>query len=302
MLTSPKKYYNELVEIYRFQLFFKGQLVENSADAFDVASTIIATTQSLQEILSIRYGEEAAKGIKLNINAFKEGSLVSDFILFFDQVKDAAIPLIPLAGNVYDVGKTMISGLNTYINVKKLLKGKPPKAIQALSGGQKFEITANDNATIVINNYDLRALQSKTLARTTAKAVQPLIKDASLLEEIGLRDESQTLTVSKEESAYIVIGEETQALEGVKYKGTISKIDTKAHSGFLDLGSKRLAFIFPRDIEQMQLHILVSALESKIQVYLIGNVTMDFEGNPSSMNITRVESEVNLFNESNEEI
>lgn len=287
--------YTESVEIYRFQLFFKGQLVENSADAFDVASTIIATTQSLQEILSIRYGDEAVKDIKLNINAFKEGSLVSDFILFFDQARDIATPLIPVTEHALEVGKSMLEGFNTYVKVKKLLKGKSPKKIQALDDGTKFEVTASDNTTIIINNYDLRGLQSKTLAKSTAKAMQPLIKDMSLLEEIGLRDGESVLTVNKEESSYIVNSEETQAIEGVKYKGTISKIDTKAHSGFLDLGTRRLGFTFPREINATQLHILVSALESRIQIYLVGNVTMDFEGNPSTMNVTKVESEVTLF-------
>lgn len=285
------------MQVYRFQLFFKGQLVENSVDAFDVASTIIATTQSLQEIISIRYGEEASKDIKLNINAFKEGSLISDFILFFDQAKESSVALLPIVSSVYDVGKTVIDGLSTYIEVKKLLKGKKPRSVQSIEGGRKFEITANDNATIIINNYDLRALQSKTLAKNAAKAVQPLLKESSLLSEIGISTESEkeNIVVNREEAPYIVLGEETQALEGVKYKGTISKIDTKACSGFLDFGSKRLGFTFVKNISEKDMHILVTSLEKRIQIYIIGNVTMDFEGNPSSMAVTGIESEVNLF-------
>lgn len=285
------------MEIYRFQLFFKGELVENSADAFDVASTIIATTQSLQEIISIRYGDEAAKEIKLNINAFKEGSLISDFILFFDQTKDLVAPLMPIVKSACEVGKATLESFSTYISVKKMLKGKAPKAIQAIDGGQKFQITANDNATIIINNYDLRALQSKTLSKSAARSVQPLLKDSSLLEVIGIKSDEHLMSINKEESNYIVSSEETQAIEGVKYKGTVSKIDMKVCSGFLDFGSKRLGFNFPKDLDEKRTHILVVSLEKKIQIYLIGNVTMDYEGNPSSMTVTDIQSEVNLFSE-----
>lgn len=301
MLNQPKKDYYNAMEVYRFRLFFKGQLVENSADAFDVASTIIATTQSLQEIISIRYGDEASKSIKLNINAFREGSLNSDFILFFETASNAVVPLIPIASNVYDVGKTVISGLSTYIAVKKLLKGKPPKKIQAINGGQEFKIIANDNATININSYDLRGLQSKTLAKSTSKAVQPLTKESSLLEEIGIESDEDTFLVNKEESRYIISTEETQDIENVKYKGTISKIDRKACSGFLDLGpKKRLGFNFPTDLDQKKFHLLVASLETRIQIYLIGNVIMDYESNPSSMNVIDVKSDIDLFSEENQ--
>jgi hypothetical protein len=55
-------------DFYKFKLSFKGRLVENSVDAYDVANTILATSAILQEISKILYGEEAA--IKININAF----------------------------------------------------------------------------------------------------------------------------------------------------------------------------------------------------------------------------------------
>jgi len=199
------------------------------------------------------------------------------------------------AAGVYHVGKEVLSALNTYVDVKKKLKGKQPKSIKAVDNGATFQITAMSGAVININNFNLRALQSKSLAKSTAKIVQPLLKDDSLLSEIGIKSDDVLTTVNKEDSPYIASIEETQAIEGVKYKGVVSKIDTKTCNGFLDFGSKRLAFSFSKIIDEKSLHILVTSLEKKIQIFLVGNVTMDYEANPVNLVVTKVESEVNLF-------
>src|SRR5690606_37842855 len=94
--------------------------------------------------------------------------------------------------------------------------------------------------------------------------------------------------------------EDFQTLPNVKYKGTISKIDTKARSGYIDVQSKRLPFIYAKNLPQEKFEILVYSLRTRVQLYLIGEVTMDYEANPKSMSVTDIESDSTLFSGFNE--
>jgi len=139
-------------------------------------------------------------------------------------------------------------------------------------------------------------IQSNTVAKNAAKAVQPLIKTDNLLEEIDLfSDDKIKIEIPKEIAPYIETDDNFQTLSAVKYKGIISKIDTKARSGYIDIGAKRLPFIYPKTLKHGQFVILAESLKQKIQIYLIGDVTMDFESNPRSMFVTKVESDIKLF-------
>lgn len=282
-------------DFYKFKLGFKGKLIENSVDAFDVANTILATSQSLQELAVIHFGEQTAKEIKLNINAFKQGSLETDFLMFYNVAKDNIAPLLPIVGGIYETGKTILSGYKTYIDVKKLLKGKRPKKVVA-KNNSTVSITAFDNATINITYNDFRALQSPTLAKNVEKSILPLTKEGSELEEIVIEsEEKSTLTIERLDTLYLMASEETQVLSEVKYKGIISKIDTKACSGYLDIGSKRLPFNYEKSLPQENFLILVESLKRRIQIYLIGQVTMDYQNNPRNMFVKDVLSDVKLF-------
>lgn len=283
-------------DYYQFQLSFKGQLVENSVDAFDVANTILATSQALQEIADIRFGE-ASKKIRININAFQEGSLTTKFILFLYENKELMIPLIPYTKDIYEVGKNILSSLGTIIEVKKLLKGEPPKDVKAIDNRQ-IKITGKDNSTTIINYYDFRALQNKTISKDLNKMVQPLAKEGSLLEELELIDETNKksiLKIKKNEAIYLKSDNELQILEEIKYKGMITKIDTKARSGYIDIANKRLPFHFDKTIQQEKFDILVESLKKRIQIFLIGRVEMDYENNPIHMQVIDVQSEIKLF-------
>ncbi|MEK7172009.1 MAG: hypothetical protein AAB739_03815 [Patescibacteria group bacterium] len=282
-------------DFYKFKLGFKGKLIENSVDAFDVANTILATSQSLQELAVIHFGEQTAKEIKLNINAFKQGSLETDFLMFYNVAKDNIAPLLPIVGSIYETGKTILSGYKTYIDVKKLLKGRRPKKVVA-KDNSTVSITAFDNATINITYNDFRALQSPTLAKNVEKSILPLTKEGSELEEIVIEsEEKNTLTIKRSDTPYLMASEETQVLSEVKYKGIISKIDTKACSGYLDIGSKRLPFNYEKSLPQENFLILVESLKRRIQIYLIGQVTMDYQNNPRNMFVKDVQSDVKLF-------
>lgn len=286
---------------YKFQLSFKGKLVENSVDAYDVANTILATSNILQEIAEIKFGTATSDKIKINIHAFKEGSLVTDFILHnLDTMVTTAPALIPMTNTIFTTGKDILTTFKTYLDIKKALKGEQPAEIKALSGN-KFELKVNgdnNNVTFQVNAQDLRVLQSKTIEKNTEKIVQPLTKPDSLIEEIEFTpEEVEPMEINKEEASYLGYSETVQTLDKVKYKGVISKIDTKANSGYIDIGSKRLPFNYPQELAQDKFDILIESLRTKIQVYVIGSVTMDYESNPKQMLIFDVESEIKLFEE-----
>jgi hypothetical protein len=286
-------------DFYKFKLSFKGKLIENSADAYDVANTIIATANILQEVAQIRYGSETSDSIKINIHAFEKGSLDTTFLIHAaDVAKTATGALLPLVPTIYGVGKEVLETFKTYLEIKKALKGEPATDIKALSGN-KFQLSVKGNGNVVnfnLDAHDLRVLQSKTIDKNTEKIVQPLMKDDSVIEEIEYSGEEVSMVkIDKEEAPYMNYNESVQNLEKIKYKGVVTKIDTKAFSGYLDMGSKRLPFNYVRDLPQNKFDILVSSLRTRVQIYVIGGVTMNFQSEPQHMTILDVESEVKLF-------
>lgn len=293
-------------QYYKFQLSFKGQLVENSVDAFDVANTIIAFSQAIQKLAEIHYGVEEAKKIKINVNAFREGSLATDFLLLIKDVKEMAEPLIPLVATsatsavikgkeVLEVGKDLLDSYKVITGIKTLLRGKKPKDVKALPDG-RVSMNIGDNNVITVNMFDFRGLQSKELNKDLARMVAPLLKEDSLLKEIDvIPSNNDAIALKKEEAEFIASKEDTQLIEKVKYKGIVSKIDTKACSGYLDISSRRLSFTFPKSLPDEQFIILVESLKKRIQIYIVGDVTMDFENNPSSVFVTEVLSDIKLF-------
>ncbi|MBD3281780.1 hypothetical protein GF391_03470 [Candidatus Uhrbacteria bacterium] len=285
-------------ELFEFQLSFKGQLVENSVDAFDVANGILATSQSLQEIAEIHFGEQASQNLKLNISAFKKGSLESNFIYFFDAALFAAPVLIPVARDIVQTCTGILNGYETYLNIKKMLKGGRPEKITPINQDQiKIDINVNGNNNAVIIGYpDLRALQSPTLAKNTAKIAQLLTKDDSLLEEVILKkDKKMISSIDKDSAQYFKTGLETQVLPAMKLKGVVTKLDSKVRSGYISAGSKRIPFTYLRDLEQSQFEILAESLKKQVQIHIVGEVEMDFESEPRSVAIQKVESELKLL-------
>src|SRR5215510_11570169 len=85
-------------DLYKFDLVFEGELVENSADAFDVANTIIAFTTATREMVRLKYGDDAVKQVSININAFKEGSLKTHFLFLLTHPDEAKLELALIGG------------------------------------------------------------------------------------------------------------------------------------------------------------------------------------------------------------
>jgi len=282
---------------YKFSLTFRGQLVENSVDAYDLANTILAVSQALGRISEIHYGAKDKDRIRINISALiKQGSLV-DFLIYIVQPSAGALlPLLPLAPQAVEVGKVMLGSLKMFMEIKSALKGQPPQKVVHKQNGN-VEIHGDNNYVVNISNNDFRALQDKAVSKSVAKIAAPLNKADSCISELEIAEHQDPMfTVSKDKAQYLMDTDQVQTLPKVKYKGVVSKIDTKACSGFLTLGSSRLSFNYdPMRIIQDKFALLVDSLRDQIQIYLEGEVTMDYEGNPRLLVLSDVLPDETLF-------
>ncbi len=283
-------------DYYKFDLTFKGNLVENSVDAFDLANTILAVSQALNQISSIKYESISGK-VKINVNAFSQGSFVSEILIYIEQGKEFITPLFPMLGTGYEVGKEILSALKVYLDVRQMLKGKPPTKVAHSNDG--VTIYGNNNQISITHN-DFRIIQDKTISKSLDKAVQPLLKDDSEIKQILITEAGKEIaSVSKENAKYLLEDESFQTIDNFKIKGFVTKIDTKTCTGYLNLGDmktgKRISFSFPANLPKEKLHILIGSLESKIRIYLHGQAVMDYEGNPRSIDVADIRQDEDLF-------
>jgi len=284
-------------EYYKFNLSFKGQLVENSVDAFDVANTILATSSALHEIAKINFGDDRMNDLRININAFQKGSLVSEFLIYIKDNAAGVVPLLPsVAIGGLRAGKEIISTLKTVLEVKEMLKGKKPTDVKRIDQN-KISIVGDNNTTLIVTHAEFRAIQSKELSKDIAKMVQPLTKPQSELMSINIEDADIEKEIKRENAQYLENVDEIQTVSAMKYKGSVSKIDRKVCSGYIDVGSKRISFTYAEDLPDKEMQILIESLRTRIQILIIGEVVMDYENNPKQIRVTGVESEVDLFSQ-----
>jgi len=283
-------------DYYKFDLTFKGDLIENSVDAFDLANTILAVSQALNQISSIKYESISGK-LKINVNAFSEGSFVSEILIYIDQGKDLIAPLFPMLGTGYNVGKEILSGLKVYLDVRQMLKGKPPTKVEHNNNG--VIIHGNNNQVSVTHN-DFRVIQDKGISRNVDKAIRPLLKDDSNIKQVLITEaDKEIASVSREDAKYLLDDESFQTIDNFKIQGYVTKIDTKTCNGYLNLGDiktgKRISFSFPPNLPKEKLHILIGSLELKIRIYIHGQAVMDYEGNPRSIEVSDIRQDEDLF-------
>ena len=283
-------------DYFKFDLTFKGDLVENSVDAFDLANTILAVSQALNQISSIKYESMRGK-IKINVNAFSEGSFVSGILIYIEQGKDLIVPLFPALITGHNVGKELLSSLKVYLDIRQMLKGKPPAKVEHNNDGVTIY---GDNNKIFVTHNDFRIIQDKSVSKNLDKAVQPLLKDDSEIKQISITEEGKEIaSVSRENAKYLLEDESFQTIDNFRIKGFVTKIDTKTSNGFLNLGDiktgKRISFSFQLNLPKEKLHILIGSLESKIKIYLNGQAVMDYEGNPRSIDVVEIQQDEDLF-------
>ena len=85
----------------KVSLIFDGESLEQSVDAFELANTIIAFGRVLESIYRESF-EDKKRNLKIEINAFKEGSFVTDLVIDIVENKD----LIGIAGTML---KTLVN-------------------------------------------------------------------------------------------------------------------------------------------------------------------------------------------------
>lgn len=289
---------------FRFDLTLDGELVENSADAYDVANTIIALTTATREMVRIKYGDEVAQQVSINVNAFKQGSLKTQFLLIMNEpnVQQAALPVLASGYHAYKHGKAALEMVKDYISVRKWLKGKKPDKITVSPGGDTYNIHLN-NSVLTINKDSFKALQDKTVQKSMDKVVEPLDKEGSQLDTLSISTSDNLsepiVVVNKTEAKYVKRGEdESQIVDSLRLKGVITKIDTKVRSGYLNLGnlsSKRVSFTYPKKLPQEQFDIMILSLRTQVQIYIMGTVNMDMETKPQHVDITSIEDDEKLL-------
>lgn len=289
---------------YRFDLVLNGELVENSADAYDVANTIIALTTATREMVRVKYGDDIAQQVSINVNAFKEGSLKTQFLFILNEPiaqQVAILPALTTAYHAYKYGKDAIEMVKDYISVRKWLKGKKPEKIVASPGGDTYNIHLN-NSTLTINKDSFKALQDKTIQKSIDKVVEPLDKAGSQLDTLSITtadSKSPIVVVHKSEAKFVRRGdEEFQTIDSLRLKGVITKIDTKVRSGYLNLGnmtSRRVSFTYPKKLPQEQFDIMILSLRTQVQIYLMGVVNMDMESKPQHVDINSIEDDEKLL-------
>jgi hypothetical protein len=96
---------------------------------------------------------------------------------------------------------------------------------------------------------------------------------------------------------YLASEVEVQEIDRVKYKGVVSKVDTKTYGGFLDYGKKRLSFYYSNKLSVREFDLLIESLHRKIEIVLVGTVMMDLENNPIKMSVLEVQSDLTLLND-----
>ncbi len=276
---------------YTFKLSVKGDLVENSVDALDLANTIIATSQVLSEISKIEYGE-GSKKVKININAFQQGSLLTEFLIYMTE--DPAKTLA-LGATTVLAGEKMLDILLKVIKVKKELKGKSPKKISQADNGVNFEIHTGDNSVVVVDSSGIQALQNRSINKNLDKVFKPLQNENTQISSIDFITENETIATNRKESEYMLPIESYQNVDDVTYKGFVSKLDSKVRSGFLSIGSSRISFTYDDQLSKEEYYILCSSLRTKVKIVVKGDAVMDYEGNVKSIVVNKILNDETLF-------
>jgi uncharacterized protein YxjI len=125
---------------------------KNEIDA-EILSDIISNMAGLAKSATQEINPEAY--LKMNVTAFKNGSFQIDFSAICEGM-ETLLALSPAAG----LAANVVSAVNGFLQIKKHLKGSPPKSITPVANnqsevenkdGQKFIV--HKASTVIINNY-----------------------------------------------------------------------------------------------------------------------------------------------------
>lgn len=275
---------------------------KNSADFYDLATTVLAFGQAVQSIANT---QESTKGlnIRIEVEALQPGSLEIPTVITAENAEEIAKAALFAAPLAFNFAKGLLKILSDIINVRKFLKGEKPKKVEVDASGEKPAAIIYNiyGGTMNVDMNTFNAMHDDSVNRNVKKMYEPLGRENSGLESITLIDREleteKSLPVSKEEVPYLEETSELQQFDNYKVKGIISRLDSKTQKGAITLGSQRVSFelaINPAEYDRMYLYVAES-LKMKIPVYVTGKATMDFESNLKKISIEEVVPEARLI-------
>lgn len=285
-------------------LKFDGEsLPTGTIDIYDLSNTILALGQVIEKI-----GENEDitkhKRIQINVTTLQPGSFDVGISVSLQDILAAAtasIPLIVSEGPALAI--KILDILNKVIEVKKFLKGEKPKSVDIVQNGADAKAVVynlnGDNMTINMSVFN--ALQNKEIQNGVRKMMEPLTKEGGNIDSIELSSDTTDfdLTVEKEEATYFERTDELQVQSDFKVKGIVTAFDRKTGNGRINVtDSKRITFELDAaslEASDLMIAMIIESLKLKVQLYFIGDATLDFESNLKKIRVKQVKSDAKLF-------
>ena len=282
--------------------FSGSKLQEGVIDIYDLSNTILAFGKSIEAIAS-NQGYAKNNKIYIEVSALKPGSFEVDIILNFENIKDGAGVVMTMAlSSQINLAEIVTNILKGVVEVRKFLKGKPPKQIKVeQQNSRPVAIIQNfygDNTTISMPVFN--ALQDKTVNSNIQQIYKPLSKDNGNVETIDITtNQSESISVNKEDAFYFEDAGELQKVQNHTIKATVTRLDSKTSTGLLTMkNGKRVSFesggIELNKFDEAFI-ILAESLKLKVPIYVTGEAVFDMETNLKKILITKVKTETKLF-------
>jgi len=285
----------------KLNIKFSGEkLPRGTIDVYDLANTVLATAQVIEQIAKKENILENRK-IRIDVSALKLGSFDVDLIInLIGMTMTTGQTLFNLPAGINQIKSTLniLSGL---LNVKKFLQGEKPTKVQLKQEGKMQKATIYNfigkNITVNLSVYD--ALGDKHINTRLKEMFQPLAKEGGEVESIKLSSgEEIKEEISKNEYQYFG-GEEEKIREDSEIRGIVSAFDRKTGNGKITLPSEKrilfeIAVVHPRDYEKIETSILDS-LKLKTTLIFRGEVVKDQTSNMTKIIIKDVTMEETLI-------
>lgn len=285
----------------KLNIKFSGEkLPRGTIDVYDLANTVLATAQVIEQIAKKENILDNRK-IKIDVSALRPGSFDVDLIInLVGMAATTGQALFNLPAGINQI-KLILNILSGLLNVKKFLQGEKPAKVQLKQEGKIQKATIYNfsakNITVNLSVYD--ALGDKHINTRLKEMFQPLAKEGGEVEAIKLSSgEELREEISKNEYQYFG-GEEEQIREDSEIKGIVSAFDRKTGNGKITLPSeKRILFeigvVHPKDYEKIEGDVLDS-LKLKTTLIFKGEITKDQESNLGKIIIKEVKTEETLI-------
>ena len=290
----------------RVRIKFDGHdFPHGKIDLYDFAETILAFGQTAERIARNEnlLGDE--NRLRIDVNALEAGSFHTELLMCVEPVR-ATLPLLPAAGAVVQNAQHVVDVLKGVIKLKRWLKGQKPASAHPVQTGDGAMMNVynlqGENMTVHLNVF--QNAQDTQVTDGLTKIAAPMKREGSPIESItigGDGDEaSQPETLKKEEVPYIEETEEAQTIPSLTIKGIVTAFDTKTLNGRVSLSDRtrrvtfELAGVHPAEYDK-SLHDLIESMDMRVVVRLIGEATLDMDGNVKRLKVTKVEPETRLI-------